>query len=78
MVLGQGGQRRPTAQQERRKEGKAGIPWCQKQECWELSAAGLCWDGKEAGGVGEEDIGWEEQSCCHTEWAQHGQVNENE
>ena len=75
---GRGGNGVPQPNRREERREKLASPGGQKQECWELSAAGLCWDGKEAGGVGEEDIGWEEQSCCHTEWAQHGQVNENE
>ena len=55
---GVGGNGVPQPDRREKRREKPAAPGGQKEECWDLSAAGLCWNGKEAGGAGQEEIGW--------------------
>lgn len=57
-----------------KKEGKAGRPWRPEEECCRISRQlGFAGMERRLGAQGR----LEEQSCCHTEWAQRAQVNES-
>lgn len=50
---GGGGNGVPQPDRREKRREKPAAPGGQKEECWDLSAAGLCWNGKEAGGAGQ-------------------------